>query len=56
MIQATNDDKLRWAQQIISSNSAGALLEVINKIWEDGYRCAEAEVTYAVTPEEGRMR
>lgn len=54
MIKATNEDKLKWAYRIMTTNSAQELIAVMENIWEDGYRCAEAEVTYSATPEEPR--
>ena len=54
MITATMEDKLKWVKTLVTTDSPAVMLETVNKIWEDGYRCAEAEVTYAVTPEEGK--
>jgi hypothetical protein len=49
---ATREEKLKWAFTILTTNSPDVLLQTVDKIWEDGYRTAEAEVTYAITPEE----
>ncbi len=53
-IKATMEDRLTWVKTIVNSKDAVALLDAVDKIWEDGYRSAEAEVTYAITPEEVR--
>ena len=54
MICATTEQKKAWIQAILTTQDASQVVRTVNQIWEDGYRCAEAEVTYAVTPEGGR--
>jgi hypothetical protein len=55
MIRATTEDRLKWFKTVVTTNDAGILMTTLDRIWEDGYRCAEAEVTYAITPEEVRQ-
>lgn len=52
MVCATVEDKLKWVTTLVTTNSPSEMLAVVDKIWEDGYRTAEAEVTYAITKEE----
>jgi hypothetical protein len=54
MISATNEDKQKWIRTILTTHDPAVVVREVEKIWEDGYRCAEAEVTYAVTPEGSR--
>ena len=42
-IKATKEDRLKFARSIVSTNNPEKLLKVIDKIWEDGYRCGEIE-------------
>ena len=51
MFTATKEEKLNWCKTIVSTNSASELLAVVEGIWNDGYKSAEAEITYKIIGE-----
>jgi hypothetical protein len=48
----TKDDRLKFIQAIVASQTAEQMIAAVDKIWEDGYKTAEAEVTYSLAGRE----
>ncbi len=51
MLAYNDEDLQKWGLAMTQASTTEARAIVAKKIWEDGYRTAEAEVTYAHTGE-----
>ena len=52
MLYVTDVDRCKWRVALRSASTAEEMVMVATKIWEDGYRTAEAEITYATVQED----
>ncbi len=51
MIIIPDSEKVKWAHAVIAARNAEEAIQALEKIWLDGYRTAELEVTHSVCEE-----